>query len=421
MSTSAAIIITLIAIMLSAFFSGMEIAFVSSNRVRASIDANKRGLINRILNVFYSHTDMVISTLLVGNNVVLVVYSMAFAMLFEPVIQLFTDNDAVVLLSQTIISTVVILIAGEFIPKMAFRTNPNTSMRHGSPLLLIFYFLLYPVSWFASLVSSTCMRLVGVKAEAKQSKGLTIGELDAYLQESIDRNEDENNQIENEVKIFQNALDFSSTHLRDCMVPRNEIVAVPIDKATNERLVRLFCETGLSKIIVYRDDIDDVVGYIHVSELFHKDTDWKQHIKSVLFAPETMLANKMMRSLMNEKKSVAVVVDEFGGTAGMVTLEDLVEEIFGDIEDEHDLPDLTEKRLSEREFVFSCRLEVDYLNEKYALHIPESDEYDTLAGFIISRYEELPKAGEVMEFDGLRIKILRTTRSRIDLAKIDVL
>lgn len=419
MSTSAAIIITLIAIMLSAFFSGMEIAFVSSNRVRASIDANKRGPINRILNVFYSHTDMVISTLLVGNNVVLVVYSMAFAMLFEPVIQLFTDNDAVVLLSQTIISTVVILIAGEFIPKMVFRTNPNTSMRHGSPLLLIFYFLLYPVSWFASLMSSTCMRLVGVKAEAKQSKGLTIGELDAYLQESIDRNEDENNQIENEVKIFQNALDFSSTHLRDCMVPRNEIVAVPIDKATNERLVRLFCETGLSKIIVYRDDIDDVVGYIHVSELFHKDTDWKQHIKSVLFAPETMLANKMMRSLMNEKKSVAVVVDEFGGTAGMVTLEDLVEEIFGDIEDEHDRKRIMARKVADGVYDFAGRAEIDYINDQYHLDIPEDEEYQTLAGYILYNLEEIPEAGQTFTIDGMRFTIVKKSANKLETIRID--
>lgn len=419
MSTSAAIIITLIAIMLSAFFSGMEIAFVSSNRVRASIDANKRGPINRILNVFYSHTDMVISTLLVGNNVVLVVYSMAFAMLFEPVIQLFTDNDAVVLLSQTIISTVVILIAGEFIPKMVFRTNPNTSMRHGSPLLLIFYFLLYPVSWFASLMSSTCMRLVGVKTEAKQSKGLTIGELDAYLQESIDRNEDENNQIENEVKIFQNALDFSSTHLRDCMVPRNEIVAVPIDKATNERLVRLFCETGLSKIIVYRDDIDDVVGYIHVSELFHKDTDWKQHIKSVLFAPETMLANKMMRSLMNEKKSVAVVVDEFGGTAGMVTLEDLVEEIFGDIEDEHDRKRIMARKVADGVYDFAGRAEIDYINDQYHLDIPEDEEYQTLAGYILYNLEEIPEAGQTFTIDGMRFTIVKKSANKLETIRID--
>ena len=419
MSTSAAIIITLIAIMLSAFFSGMEIAFVSSNRVRASIDANKRGLINRILNVFYSHTDMVISTLLVGNNVVLVVYSMAFAMLFEPVIQLFTDNDAVVLLSQTIISTVVILIAGEFIPKMAFRTNPNTSMRHGSPLLLIFYFLLYPVSWFASLVSSTCMRLVGVKAEAKQSKGLTIGELDAYLQESIDRNEDENNQIENEVKIFQNALDFSSTHLRDCMVPRNEIVAVPIDKATNERLVRLFCETGLSKIIVYRDDIDDVVGYIHVSELFHKDTDWKQHIKSVLFAPETMLANKMMRSLMNKKKSVAVVVDEFGGTAGMVTLEDLVEEIFGDIEDEHDRKRIMARKVADGVYDFAGRAEIDYINDQYHLDIPEDEEYQTLAGYILYNLEEIPETGQTFTIDGMLFTIVKKSANKLETIRVD--
>ena len=275
------------------------------------------------------------------------------------------------------------------------------------------------MSWFASLVSSTCMRLVGVKAEAKQSKGLTIGELDAYLQESIDRNEDENNQIENEVKIFQNALDFSSTHLRDCMVPRNEIVAVPIDKATNERLVRLFCETGLSKIIVYRDDIDDVVGYIHVSELFHKDTDWKQHIKSVLFAPETMLANKMMRSLMNEKKSVAVVVDEFGGTAGMVTLEDLVEEIFGDIEDEHDRKRIMARKVADGVYDFAGRAEIDYINDQYHLDIPEDEEYQTLAGYILYNLEEIPETGQTFTIDGMLFTIVKKSANKLETIRVD--
>ena len=309
----------------SAFFSGMEIAFISSNKVRVGIDTQKGGITSRIIDTFYSHSDMFISTMLVGNNIMLVVYGMGMAKLCEPWLSmLLGGNEALVLIAQTLVSTGIILVTGEFFPKTIFRVNPNDSLRTFATPLYLIYLLLYPISLLTSALSSLLMRIFGVKLTHTRVKAITMGELDAYLQENIDTTEEENKEVEREVKIFQNAIDFSNTHLRDCMVPRNEMVAVNIDTTDREQLSRRFTQSGLSKIVVYRDDIDNVLGYIHVSELFTPQNNWKECIKPVIFAPETMLANKMMQSLLKEKRSMAVVIDEFGGTAGIVTLEDLV-------------------------------------------------------------------------------------------------
>lgn len=411
-------IITIVAIILSAFFSGMEIAFLSSNRVRASIDVNRGGFTNRILQLFYSHTDMVISTLLVGNNIVLVVYGIAVAVLLEPVIETFTQNMGVVLLLQTLISTFIILITGEFIPKMIFRINPNSSLKAGALPLACCYWLLYPISWFSSAISDALMRMFGVKEVKKSITGFTVGELEAYIEENIDRTEEEHKEVEHEVKIFHNALDFSNTHLRDCMIPRNEIVAVDIADTTRDELVKIFTNSGLSKLIVYKDDIDDIVGCIHVSELFEQDNNWKEQLKPVVFAPETMLAQKMMRQLLSEKKSVAIVVDEFGGTAGMVTLEDLVEEIFGEIEDEHDRKRVLLRKINDTLYEFSGRAEIDHINEKFHLDIPENDEYQTIAGYILYNLEEIPDEGEEFTIGDLRFTILKKSASRIEKVRV---
>ena len=331
------LIIALVAMLFSAFFSGMEIAFVSSNKVRAEIDINKGGVVNRILNVFYRDSHMFISTLLIGNNVVNVVYNIAMVkLLTEPLKPLLGDNDALLMLLQTIIAAVVVLIVCEFLPKAIFRINPNYSLRTFSVPLFTCYCVLYPISKFTEFVSQCLMKLLGIKADKERIGAVSVQELDAYLQENIDKQEDLNQEVEREVKIFENALDFSDTRLRDCMVPRNEITGVDIADTTREELVELFTRTGLSKLVVYHDDVDNVLGFIQVSELFVTDVNWKDQMKPVLFAPETMLAKQMMQNLLKEKRSMAIVVDEFGGTAGMVTLEDLVEEIFGDIEDEHD-------------------------------------------------------------------------------------
>ena len=422
MSTSSALIIVIVAILLSAFFAGMEIAFVSANKVRVEIDVKKAGLINRIIHVFYNHSDMFISTMLIGNNVVNVIYSMAMASLLTIPLKAYVgDNEFLLLLLITIISTVIILITGEFLPKAVFRINPNYSLRMFSLPLFMCYLVLYPISKFTEWLSQGIMHLFGVKTDKEKLGTLSVEELDAYLQDNIDKKEDEHKEVDREMKIFENALDFSDTHLRDCMVPRNEIVGVDIAEATRDDLVKLFSKTGLSKLVVYHDDIDNVMGFISVSELFVTDVNWKDQVKPVLFAPETMLAKVMMQNLLHEKRSMAIVVDEFGGTAGMVTLEDLVEEIFGDIEDEHDRNrnKLVARQIGDNTYEFSGRKEIEEINEEFHLDLPESDEYQTIAGLILHELEAMPNEGDHIEVEGgYTLTVLRKSAARIELVRV---
>lgn len=414
------LIITIVALMFSALFSGIEIAFVTSDRVRVELDVQKGGLVGRALNLFFSHSEFFISTILVGNNIVLVVYGMGAAMMIEPWLNTVCPNQAVVLICQTLISTGIILIAGEFFPKSVFRINPNRSMRVVAPLTAGIYFLLYPISMFSTWLSKLLMKLVGIKSEGATLGLISLGDLNDYLEQTIDEKAEEKEEVENEVKIFHNALDFSETHLRDCMIPRNEIVAVDIDNTTRQQLSELFTSSGRSKIIVYRDDIDNVLGYIHVSELFHADADWREQLKPVVFAPETLMANKMMRRLLGEKRSIAIIVDEFGGTAGMVTLEDLVEEIFGDIEDEHDKSQLVERELAPGIYEFSGRAEIEQLNDRFHLDIPEDDEYQTIAGYILSKTGQIPAKGEVVSLDNFLLEVVEKSANRLELIKLTV-
>ncbi|MBQ1737467.1 MAG: HlyC/CorC family transporter [Muribaculaceae bacterium] len=399
----------------------MEIAFVSSNKVRAEIEMARGGIINRILNIYYSNREMLISTLLIGNNIANIVYSMAMAKLLTIPLQAYISNPALLLLTQTVIATLIILIFGEFVPKTIFRINPNASLRTASIPLYMIYCVLYPISRFTEWLSALLMKLFGIKINSTRVRLLTVDELDAYLQENIDKREDENKTVEREVKIFENALDFSDTRLRDCMVPRNEIVAVDVEDTTRDDLVKLFTQSGLSKIVVYKESIDDVIGFIQVSELFVTTVDWKTRLKPVLFAPETLLARKMMQQLMDEKRSMAIVIDEFGGTSGMVTLEDLVEEIFGEIEDEHDRNRLIARQLSETSYEFSGRMEIEEINERFHLDIPESDDYQTIAGYLLDENEAIPNVGEVFDLPPYRFTIERKTAARIELIRVDIL
>ena len=414
------ITIIVVSLMFSALFSGSEIAYISSDRVRIELDVKKGGVISYIINKYYARQDLFISTILVGNNIMLVVYGMGAAKLLEPWIKTYIwDNEAFILALQTIISTAIVLLTGEFFPKAIFRINPNRSIKLFSLPLFFFYIILFPISRFTAWLSNMLMRMFGIRSENTRLRMLSIGDLNQYIEKTIDDNEAHGeNDVEHEVKIFHNALDFSSTHLRDCVIPRNEIVAVPIDTTTREELSRLFTKTGRSKIIVFKEDIDDVVGYIHVSELFDPSADWKTKVKPVLFAPETLLANKMMRRLLAEKRSVAVVVDEFGGTAGLVTLEDLVEEIFGDIQDEHDNKHLHAKTIAPGVYEFSGRMEVADLNENYHLDIPESDEYQTLSGYIFTCTGEIPDANEEFELQNLKFEVLKKTATRLEIVRV---
>lgn len=411
------IILTVISLALSALFSGVEIAFVTSDRVRTELDVARGGLISKIINRFYANGEFFISSILVGNNIMLVIYGMGAAALLEPWLETWISSSALVLLAQTIISTIVILFTGEFIPKTIFRINPNSSLKVFALPVFIFYLILYPISWFSTFLSRMLMRMVGIKSAETRLRVISVGELNEFIEENIDTLEEKHHEVENEVKIFQNALDFSHTHLRDCMTPRNEVVAVNIS-TSRESLSQLFTTSGRSKIIVYRDDIDNIVGYIHVSELFNPEADWREHIKPVLFAPENLLANKMMRRLLQQKKSLAVVVDEFGGTAGIISLEDLVEEIFGDIQDEHDKSRLTARMLAPDIYEFSGRCEITSINEQFDLDIPEDDDYQTLAGYILHTTGTIPAKGDSIPLGDLTFEIMRTSASRLELIRV---
>lgn len=408
-------------LLLSGFFSGMELAFLNKNRLKLEIDRKQSRVFDFIAGVFSRHQGQYITTILVGNNIALVVYSMCMSQFLRFVAHScgWTSLENGSFLLETLLPTVIIIFVAEYLPKSIVRSNPNFYYRVFSPIIYFFYIILYPIARFTTLLSYGMLRLCGRKPSGVER---TYAFDRSDLESLLDANNSEPQADEgNEIKIFQNALDFADLRVRDCMVPRVDVEAVDVDDTSMEVLTGRFVETMYSRIFVWRGSIDNIIGYVTSKSLFNKPTSIEQVMMSVDYVAETLPLQQMLTQFIKRKSNVAVVIDEFGGTAGIISIEDVLEQIFGEIEDEHDTSELVEKRISEREFVFSCRLEVDYLNEKYGLHIPESDEYDTLAGFIISRYEELPKAGEVMEFDGLRIKILRTTRSRIDLARIDVL
>lgn len=415
------ITITLIALIFSAFFSGVEMAYISSDRVRVELDVSRGGLLARLLHRFYSHSEILISTLLVGNNVVLVIYGMGAAALMEPWLATFINQEWLILIVQTLVSTCVIMITGEFLPKTLFGINPNSSFKIVAVPLFLIYIVLYPISVFASWLSKGFMRVAGFNGEKRNMHIISIGELNDYIEESIDDLQEQKQTIEHEVKIFHNALDFSSTHVRDCMIPRNEIVAVNIDTGTREQLVDLFVSTGRSKVIVYKGDIDTILGYIHVSELFDPSADWKEHIKPVLYTPENLLANVMMRRLLQQKRSIAIVVDEFGGTSGMLTLEDLMEEICGNIEDEHDKSGLIMRETTPGVYELSGRCEIAEINERFSLDLPEDDSYQTIAGYILNITGTIPQQGAVVEAEPYTFDILKKAANRLELIRLTVI
>lgn len=409
----------LISLAFSAFFSGMEIAFISSNKLRHELDKKNKSIASKILDIFYRNPNQFISTMLVGNNIALVVYGLQMAIILEPLIVHLVSNEALIVLLQSIFSTLLILFTGEFIPKTIFKLNPNFSLSLFSIPLLIIYVILYPISKFSSLLSYLILRIAGVK-NLSVAPERTLGkvDLDFFIQQSIN-DAPQNSDMDTEVKIFQNALDFSSVRLRDCIVPRTEIVACDTT-ISNDELRARFIETGLSKILVYNENIDDIIGYVHSSELFKNPEDWTRNINSVSIVPETMAANKLMKVLMQDKKSMAVVVDEFGGTSGIVTLEDLVEEIFGEIEDEHDMKSHIAKKISDDEYLLSGRIEIDTLNDMFDLHLPESDDYVTIAGFILHFYQKFPQLNESVVIGKYTFKIVKVTATKIELVRMKV-
>lgn len=419
----------IITMLFSAFFSGMEIAFVSSNRLLAEVSRERQrgaehgtglkgGAAQKAIALFYRHPSNFISTLLVGNNIALVIYGILFAKIFDQTLFASLD-DGWRVTADTLLSTLVVLFTGEFLPKTIFKASPNAMLTFFAIPAFVCYVLLYPISRFATLLSKGLLRLAGVRmTKASDDHEFTKVDLDYLVQSSID-NAANDDDIEEEVRIFQNALEFSDTKVRDCMVPRTEIDAVE-DTATGEELRQMFVESGHSKIVVYHEDIDHVVGYIHSQELFRNPDDWTKCLRQMIFVPETMAASKLMQTFLSQKKSLGVVVDEFGGTSGIIALEDIVEEIFGDIEDEHDSVNYVAKKLDNGEYLLSARLEIEKVNELFDLDLPESDDYMTLGGLILHYYQSFPKLNEVVHVDHFEFKIVKNTATKIELVRLKV-
>lgn len=407
-----------ISMLLSAFFSGMEIAFVSSNRMLVEMDKEKDGIPQRCLSLFYRNPNSFVSTMLVGNNIVLVIYGILFARIFDTTLFANYPESTRVLL-DTILSTLIVLFIGEFFPKTLFKSNPNKLLTIFAPLAYIFYIILWPISRFSTLLSKGILRVIGIKMDKSKDDGFfTKVDLDNLVQSSIEnaRSDDE---IEEEVKIFQNALDFSDRKVRDCMIPRTEINAVE-QSCSVEELQQMFIESGNSKILVYDCDIDHIIGYIHSSEMFNNPKDWRDKILEMPFVPETMAAHKLMQIFLQQKKSIGVVIDEFGGTSGIVCLEDIVEEIFGEIEDEHDSTKYVAEKHGDNEYVLSARLEIDKVNEMFNLDLPENDDYMTVGGMILHYYQSIPKLNEIVKIGKFSFKIIKNTMTKIELVRLKI-
>ncbi len=409
----------LVTLLFSALFSGTEISFFSANRVRLELDNQKGGKVADILKYFYDHSERFISTMLVGNNISLIFYGIFMGKLFGPMITAhITDSPFLVALIQTLLSTVIILITGEYLPKSLFRLNPNTMLRTFAIPLYIIYWLLYPISSFSTWLSHCILHFAGIKVKRETTEKLSRVDLDFFVQQSLDHAPEESEQ-EQELQLFQNALEFRNIKVRDCMIPRNELTAVDVTTSIG-KLNKIFTETGFSKIPVYEGDIDNIVGYIHSSELFKGSK--KPEILSIPFVPEAMPANRVLKILMEKKRSIAAVVDEFGGTAGIVTMEDLFEEIIGDIEDEHDHNRLVGKQIGEGEWEFSGRAEIDKINEEFDLNLPESEDYLTLAGLVLHELQTFPHEGDFVDLPEQKIHmvITKTSATKVELIRVKI-
>jgi len=409
-------VLLLLSLFFSALFSGMEIAFVSANKLKIELD-NKQGKYSaKILSNFLKQPSKFISTMLLGNNIAIVVYSMIMAKIMEPLIfQYISINNFVILFLQTLISTLLVLFFAEFIPKAMLRKNPNSALTIAAIPLRFIYFVLYPLTSFTVSLSNVILKIFKVDT-SEMDLAFSRVDLEHFvmdIQQRIELGEE----VDNEIQIFKNALDFSEVKVRECMIPRTEVVAMNVED-TIENLQKRFSETGLSKILIYRDSIDNIIGYTHSIELFKKPKTIKSILLPISIIPEAMSANNVLQQFISQHRSLAVVVDEFGGTSGILTTEDIIEEIFGEIEDEHDKEDLIEIKISENEYQFSARLEIDYLNETYNLNLPEFEEFETLAGLIIHISENIPKKDEVVSYKNFNFKIDKVTENKIELITI---
>ncbi|MCB7481524.1 hemolysin family protein [Christiangramia sediminis] len=420
------ILIIVCSLVLSAFFSGMEIAYVSSNKIYIEIEKRQNDFLAKVLKKLTKKPSKFIATMLVGNNIALVVYGFFMGdLLMAWLTGIETESgfvqyliDDLSLITQTIISTLIILFTAEFLPKVFFQIYANTMLKFFAVPAYIFYLLFSFVSsfviWISDIILKRFFKTDGDEVQLAFSKV----ELGNFISEQMETVEEHEN-VDSEIQIFQNALQFSEIKAREVMIPRTEIIAVDKDQAPDD-LVETFTETGLSKILIYNETIDDIIGYVHSFELFKRPKSIKSILLPVVFVPETMWVKDVLNILIKKRKSIAVVIDEYGGTSGMMTVEDIVEELFGEIEDEHDSAVLIEEKIAEDHFKFSARLEVDYLNETYKTEIPVGENYETLSGFIVNHTEEIPQQGEVINIEDFEIKILETSNTKIELVELKI-
>ncbi len=423
---TATLIFILFTLALSAFFSGMEIAYVSANRIHLEIEKKQGGFVAGILDKITRKPSKFIATMLLGNNVALVVYGLYMG---DLLLKLLTPTQPLesgflnywltdgLILTQTLLSTLIILIFGEFFPKVFFQLYSNQLIKFFAVPAYFFYILFSFISSFTLWISNSLLKLFFKIQGDEVQEAFTKAELGNYISEQMETS-DNNDDLDSEVLIFKNALQFSDIKAREVMIPRTEIVAVDLDEDIHI-LRQKFVDTGLSKILVYKESIDDIIGYVHSFELFKNPTTIESVLLPIVYVPETMAAKDVLNALIKKRKSIAVVIDEYGGTSGMATVEDIVEEIFGEIEDEHDTPVLIEEELEKGIFKFSARIEIDYLNKIYKLDLPRSENYETLAGLIMQRTEDIPKKGGIIEIDHYKIKILEVSKTRIELVELD--
>ena len=412
------IVVILVSILLSAFFSGMEIAFVSANKMHIELEKKRDNFLSKILHNLTENPSKFITTMLVGNNIALVVYGYFMGELLLVFLAPYLDSEFVILLLQTVISTLIILVSAEFIPKAIYRIYANEALKIFAIPAYIFYILFYVISEFIILISDFVLRVFfNTKKDDVQLEFSKI-ELGNYISEQLETSNDST--IDSEIQIFQNALDFHDVKAREAMIPRTDIVAIESSESI-KNLRALFIETGLSKIIVYKDSLDDIIGYVHVFDFFKKPKSINAILLPIIFVPETMMVNDILNGLTKKSKSVAIVLDEYGGTSGLITVEDIVEELFGEIEDEHDSSVLVERKVNDREFEFSARLEVDYVNETYDLALPENDAYETLGGLIVHHTENIPEAEEIVELENYQFTITEVSLSKIENVYLKVL
>ncbi len=411
------ILLIICALICSAFFSAMELAYISSNRLRIEVITQKNTFQAKILSIFYRKESNMIALLLLGNNIALVVYGIAAAALLDPwLVQLGIKDHGIILVTQTILSTLLVLITAEFLPKALVQLNPNKALNYGLLPLFIFYILLYIPTLFILLISNGFLKLLG--AEKEQERVFSKIDLENYVDELSAKLTHEE-ELVNDMLLLRNALDFSNVKARDCMIPRPEIIAVDITDSIEEAK-KLMTSKGLSKLIIYRDDIDNIIGYIHSFDLFQKPLSIKQILKPISFVPTVMSGKELLAKFNNQVGNFAVVTDEYGGTAGIITLEDVIEEIFGEIQDEHDKEALTEESVSENEYLFSARIDIDYLNENYGFQLPESESYDTLAGFILAKLERLPVVGDSIYHEPYQLVVEKMSQRKIETIRLYV-